>query len=104
MPWAGDDVSAQYTFTKRASGVRTDAVQHMKDTVDVEDCKNSAICHNFRTAAWRDGCDIYQRDCCHDSCYSSLIDLENVFGFAEYPHDIATQNLVDRFFVVATIQ
>ena len=67
VPWAGDDISTQLPFPQRASGVRTDAVEHMKYAVDVIDCENSAICHNFRTTARRDRCDVDQRDCCHSS-------------------------------------
>ena len=65
VPGAGDDVSAQRALTERTAGVRTDAVEHMQDSIDIEYGKDSAIRDHFRTAARRNGCDIDQGDCSH---------------------------------------
>jgi len=104
VPWAGDDVSAQHAFTERASGVRTDAVEHVKDTTDIEDGKDSAIRNNFRTAARRNGRDIDQSNCSHGLFLLLLHRFCNPFGIAQETHHVPARNFVNRFFVVASIQ
>lgn len=104
VPGAGDDVSAQDAFPERATGVRTDAVEDIKDTINIEDGKDSAICHNFRAAARRNGCDIDQGDCCHGLLLLLLHRFRHVLGISQDAHHVPAQNFVDRFFVVASIQ
>ena len=104
VPGAGDDVSAQRAFTERATGVRTDTVKHMQDSINIEDGKDSTIRHNFRTVARRNGCDLDQGDCCHGLLLLLLQRFCHKFGIAQDAHHVAAQNFMDRFLVVAAIQ
>ena len=52
VPWAGDDIAAERTFSERSAGVRADAVEDVEFSGQIVDGEDPAIGDNFAGCAF----------------------------------------------------